>query len=84
MSIHDISVRIFKERCTQELAVEMQRKGWLLSVLTLNDRLVWLQATKSGRRLEAEVRGLADVANACGVLMAEVRRVEDQAVKTAA
>ncbi len=84
MSIHDITVKIFRQACAQDLAVWMQQHGWLLSVLAFNDRLVWIQATKGGQRIEAEVRGLPDLSNACKVLMNEVIRVDEKVAKAAA
>ncbi len=80
----DIAIRIFKQACTQELAVWMQRRGWLLSVLSFEGRMVWLQATKHGRRIEADMRGLGDVANACDVLKSKAQKIEDWATRTAA
>ena len=45
----DVAIRVFKQECAQDLAVWMQRRGWLLSVLSLEGRLIWLQATKDGK-----------------------------------
>lgn len=80
----DIAIRIFKYACTQELAVWMQKHGWLLSVLSLEGRMVWLQATKHGRRIEADLRGLGDVANACDILKSKAQKIEDWAARIAA
>jgi hypothetical protein len=82
MSIEDISVKIFRQRCAQDLASHLWNMGWLMSVLSFNDRLVWLQATKAGRRIEAEVRGLPDLHNACTVLLMQAQK-EDGAAKAA-
>ena len=84
MSIQSISVQIFRQACAQDLATWTQSMGWMLSILALNDRLVWLQATKDGRRVEAELRGIPDLPNACGVLMAAVRKAEGRAARAAA
>jgi hypothetical protein len=79
-----IAIRIFKQACTQDLAVWMQRRGWLLSVLSLEGRMMWLQATKHGRRIEADIRGLGDVANACDIIKSKAQKIEDWAAKNAA
>jgi hypothetical protein len=51
-----------------DLALWLQEQGWMMSLLTLEGRLVWLQADKAGKRIEVEIRGMTDVVNACGVL----------------
>ena len=84
MSIEDITVRIFKYRSAQDLAVWMQARGWMMIVLSLGGRMIWIQAMKDGRKVEAEVRGLSDVETACAVLKSEVLALEDRAARTAA
>ncbi len=64
--------RLLRSPVLGDLAGWLQKRGWLLCVMSLEERIFWIQALKGNTVFEAEVRGLGDLVNACRVVMGSV------------
>lgn len=64
--------RMIKMNIVGDLSVWLQKHGWFLAVLSLEGRVIAIQAFRAETVFEVEVRGAGDLMNACRILMGRV------------
>lgn len=79
--IDERSRQLFRAPVIGELAAWLQARGWMLCVLSFEDKKFWLQANKAGVVIESEIRGTGDLRNACQSLAQSVLHEESKRVQ---